>query len=33
MVREFARVEVAPVASRLDADAEFPWDNVKKMGE
>ena len=33
MVREFARVEVAPVASRLDADAEFPWENVKKMGE
>ncbi|MBC7791213.1 MAG: acyl-CoA dehydrogenase [Anaerolineae bacterium] len=33
MVREFARAEVAPVASRLDADAEFPWENVKKMGE
>ena len=33
MVREFARVEVAPVAARLDANAEFPWENVKKMGE
>ncbi|HMI45031.1 MAG TPA: acyl-CoA dehydrogenase family protein, partial [Gemmatimonadaceae bacterium] len=33
MVREFARSEVAPVAAELDAKAEFPWDNVKKMGE
>ncbi len=33
LVREFAREEVAPVAARLDADATFPWDNVKKMGE
>jgi butyryl-CoA dehydrogenase len=33
MVREFARDEVAPVAARLDADATFPWENVKKMGE
>ncbi|MGI9076083.1 MAG: acyl-CoA dehydrogenase [Gemmatimonadaceae bacterium] len=33
MVREFARVEVAPVAARLDANAEFPWENVKKMGD
>src|SRR3954469_5511479 len=33
MVREFARGEVAPVAAALDARAEFPWANVKKMGE
>src|ERR1700716_365959 len=33
MVREFARSEVAPVAAELDAKAEFPWANVKKMGE
>src|SRR3954471_16085596 len=33
MVREFARGEVAPVAAALDAKAEFPWANVKKMGE
>src|SRR4051794_27856387 len=33
MVREFARAEVAPVAAELDAKAEFPWENVRKMGE
>src|SRR5687768_9436561 len=33
MVRAFAREEVAPVAARLDAAGEFPWANVKKMGE
>src|SRR4051812_27039653 len=33
MVREFARSEVAPVAAELDAKGEFPWANVKKMGE
>ena len=33
MVREFARSEVAPVAAELDANAVFPWANVKKMGE
>jgi butyryl-CoA dehydrogenase len=33
MVREFARQEVAPVAARLDAEATFPWENVRKMGE
>ncbi|HET7458722.1 MAG TPA: acyl-CoA dehydrogenase [Gemmatimonadaceae bacterium] len=33
MVRAFAQEEVAPVASALDASAEFPWENVKKMGE
>ena len=33
MVRAFARDEVAPVAAGLDARAEFPWANVKRMGE
>ncbi len=33
MVRTFAREEVAPVAARHDADATFPWENVKRMGE
>jgi len=33
MVREFARDEVEPVAAELDAKGEFPWANVKKMGE
>jgi butyryl-CoA dehydrogenase len=33
MVREFARDEVAPVAAKFDASQEFPWANVKKMGE
>src|SRR6202162_2491947 len=33
MVREFARDEVAPVAAKFDASQEFPWANIKKMGE
>ena len=33
MVREFARTRVAPVARELDRTAEFPWENVKAMGE
>ncbi len=33
MVRGFARDEVAPVAASFDASQEFPWANVKKMGE
>jgi alkylation response protein AidB-like acyl-CoA dehydrogenase len=33
MVRGFAREEVAPVAKELDERAEFPWQNIKKMGE
>jgi butyryl-CoA dehydrogenase len=33
MVRGFAREEVAPVAAQLDERAEFPWQNIKKMGE
>ncbi len=33
MVRAFAREEVAPVAAKHDANATFPWENVKTMGE
>ncbi len=33
MVREFARTRVAPVARELDRTGEFPWENVKAMGE
>jgi butyryl-CoA dehydrogenase len=33
MVRAFARDEVAPVAAKLDADARFPWDNIRKMAD
>jgi alkylation response protein AidB-like acyl-CoA dehydrogenase len=33
MVRDFARNEIAPVAGELDQKSEFPWENVKKMGE
>src|SRR5580692_6872982 len=33
MVRAFARDEVAPVAKGFDASQEFPWENVRKMGE
>ena len=33
MVRSFAQEHVAPVAARFDESQEFPWDNVKRMGE
>src|SRR6185437_10597138 len=33
LVRQFAREEVAPVAATLDAEARFPWDNIRKMAE
>src|SRR6478752_6091583 len=33
MVSQFARDEVAPVAAKHDAEATFPWDNIRKMGE
>ncbi|HET7024069.1 MAG TPA: acyl-CoA dehydrogenase family protein [Gemmatimonadales bacterium] len=33
MVREFSRKEIAPVARDLDRTAEFPWENIKKMGD
>ncbi|HEY7568566.1 MAG TPA: acyl-CoA dehydrogenase family protein [Gemmatimonadaceae bacterium] len=33
MVRTFAREEVAPIAAKYDASADFPWESIKKMGE
>jgi len=33
MVRDFAQNEIAPVAGELDQKSEFPWENVRKMGE
>jgi alkylation response protein AidB-like acyl-CoA dehydrogenase len=33
MVRQFARDEVAPVAKKHDADATFPWENIRKMAD
>jgi butyryl-CoA dehydrogenase len=33
MVRSFAQEEVAPVAGKFDESAQFPWENVKRMGE
>jgi len=33
MVRDFALNEIAPVAGELDRSGEFPWENVKKMGD
>lgn len=32
-VRDFAREAVAPVARQLDETSQFPWDNVRAMGE
>jgi alkylation response protein AidB-like acyl-CoA dehydrogenase len=33
MVRQFAREEVAPVAAKYDAEATFPWENIRRMAE
>jgi butyryl-CoA dehydrogenase len=33
MVRDFAQREVAPVAGHYDEVAQFPWENVRRMGE
>ncbi len=33
MVRDFAEKEIRPVARAHDLASEFPWENVKKMGE
>ena len=33
MVREFARDEVAPIAAKYDAEAKFPWESIRRMGE
>src|SRR5690349_18305083 len=32
-VRDFADREIRPVARACDLSSEFPWENVKKMGE
>ena len=32
-VRAFARDEVAPIAARYDASAEFPWPTIARMAE
>src|SRR5216117_2817514 len=33
MVRQFARDEVAPIAAKYDAEATFPWESIRKMGD
>lgn len=33
LAREFARKEIAPIASKIDETGEFPMETVKKMGE
>src|SRR5947207_9147629 len=33
MVRAFARDQVAPVAAKYDAEAKFPWDNIRRMAD
>lgn len=33
MARDFARKEIAPIAARIDEEAIFPTETVKKMGE
>ena len=32
-VREFAEVEIAPIADRFDRESRFPWDTVRKMAD
>src|SRR5215211_4068386 len=33
MVRQFARDEVGPTAAKYDAEARFPWENIRKMAD
>jgi butyryl-CoA dehydrogenase len=33
MVRDFAAKEIAPIAERIDANEEYPFESIKKMGE
>ena len=33
MVRSYARDEVAPIAARYDASADFPWESIRRMSE
>lgn len=32
-VRDFAEKEIAPVATRLDEESRFPWENVRKLAD
>lgn len=32
-LREFAEAEIAPVATAVDEESRFPWENVKRMAE
>jgi butyryl-CoA dehydrogenase len=31
MARQFAQIELAPIAKEIDAEARFPWEVVEKM--
>lgn len=33
LAREFAQKEIAPIAAAHDASGEFPYENIKRMGE
>jgi butyryl-CoA dehydrogenase len=33
MVRAYARDEVAPIAARYDASADFPWESIRRMSD
>ncbi len=33
MIRDFAKKEIEPIAERLDADEEYPYENIKKMAQ
>ncbi len=33
MVRQYARDDVAPIAAKYDAEAKFPWQSIRSMGE
>jgi butyryl-CoA dehydrogenase len=33
MVREFAEKELVPHAAEVDAQGQFPWESIRKMGE
>ena len=32
-IREFAEAEIEPVSAQIDEDAEFPHENIKKLGQ
>jgi len=33
MVRDFAKKELEPIAERIDANEEYPWDSIKKIAQ